>query len=206
MLEDASPVFRANGKPRRRSKVQCDCGSIFMVRNEDLLSGNTHSCGCLHSEMTATRSTKHGHARRGAMTRTYASFRDMNTRARNSNTDCAPYYIERGIAVCNQWNSGICDDAFANFLEYMGECPPGMEIDRWPDNDGNYEPGNVRWATLEQQGRNKRNNRVFTVNGITACLVELCERFQVPYQRTLKRLNQLHWPIERALFTPSQRP
>lgn len=194
-LEEASPCFRRNGKPRRQSRCLCDCGTVFVARNEDLLSGNTRSCGCLHSETTTLRSTKHGHAKRGALTRTYAAWREMLTRVNNPGRERFADYGGRGITVCARW------ETFENFIADMGECPSGLEIDRWPNNDGNYEPGNCRWATRTQQARNKRNNRVFTVNGITACLAELCERHHLRYGLVVRRLA-IGWPIERALSEP----
>ncbi len=207
VLEDAPPEFRKNGKPRRRSFCRCSCGVIFIARNEDLLSGNTKSHGCLQSEITALRSTKHGHAKREAMTGEYQSWRDMITRVDNPNIAAASNYSKRGVCACQ----GLRD--FPTFLNILGTRPHGMEIDRFPNNNtGHYSCGNcpecflngwplnVRWATVKQQARNKRTNLVFTVNGITACLAELCERFQVRYGLVIRRLK-IGWPIERAIFT-----
>ena len=77
-------------------------------------------------------------------------------------------YCERGIVVCERWL------VYANFLEDMGECPSGMTLDRI-DNDKGYEPGNCRWATMKQQQRNRRNNRILTIDGKSACLAEWAE-------------------------------
>jgi hypothetical protein len=77
----------------------------------------------------------------------------MHQRCNNPNNHAFDRYGGRGITVCDRWRS------FENFLADMGERPPGMSIDRWPDNDGNYEPGNCRWATSREQRLNQRRQR-----------------------------------------------
>jgi hypothetical protein len=78
----------------------------------------------------------------------------MLARCRYENRDKEGKYIGRGIKVCDHWL------IFENFLADMGERPEGKTLDRWPDNDGNYEPGNCRWATPTEQARNRRNARL----------------------------------------------
>jgi hypothetical protein len=75
----------------------------------------------------------------------------MNLRCYRVQTQNWERYGGRGIKVCDRWRNSI-----ENFIADMGERPPGMTIDRWPDPDGNYEPGNCRWATSSTQNRNKR--------------------------------------------------
>lgn len=102
------------------------------------------------------------------------------------------YYAERGIVVCERWRS------FENFLADMGERPAGTTLDRWPDNDGNYEPGNCRWATAKQQTNNRRSNRWLTFNGRTMTLTGWAREVGIDVM-TLKQRLRHHWPIERAL-------
>jgi hypothetical protein len=64
------------------------------------------------------------------------------------------YYGARGIKVCERWHDWALFDA--DITRLIGPCPEGMSLDRI-DNDGNYEPGNVRWATRRQQQLNSRN-------------------------------------------------
>jgi len=115
-------------------------------------------------------------------------------RGRCFNPDNAAWanYGGRGITVCERWRE------FENFLEDMGECPSGFTLDRYPNNDGNYEPGNCRWATYRQQNRNRRDNRIITHNGQQKCLAEWAELLNLNYEMLKSRLNR-GWPIERAM-------
>lgn len=84
------------------------------------------------------------------MSPTYSSWRAMLARCRQPNNNRFQYYGARGIQVCERWLS------FENFLEDMGERPAGLSIDRI-DVDGNYEPGNCRWATPLEQRHGRRD-------------------------------------------------
>jgi hypothetical protein len=94
----------------------------------------------------------HGHAPRGKISPTYNSWRDMVERCTNPKNIGWGRYGGAGVKVCARWR------VFANFLEDMGERPPGMSIDR-RRSSGNYTPSNCRWATVLQQAENKRKRR-----------------------------------------------
>lgn len=105
-------------------------------------------------------------------------------------------YGGRGIGMHEDWR-----EDFQAFFDYIGPRPgPGFSVDRI-DNDGNYEPGNVRWATQKQQSRNFRHNRVLTFEGQTKCLVEWAEEIGVN-RRTLQVRLSRGWSVERALTKP----
>lgn len=135
---------------------KCDCGVELVVFGLNLRSGDTQSCGCLHSEMTSARSLKHGHIggstrKKRRTTKTYRCWSNMINRCRNPNAERWLDYGGRGIQVCEQWQD------FRQFLEDMGEAPVGLTIER-KNNDGNYEPNNCKWATYREQRANQRPN------------------------------------------------
>jgi hypothetical protein len=122
---------------------------------------------------------------------------DMKRRCFNPKAAQYRHYGGRGIDVCERWL------VFENFYADMGDPPLGCSIDR-VDNDGNYGPGNCRWADRQQQNKNKRQTRLVTLNGVTKCLKDWCRDLGVPYERILHRINDGGWPIERALLTPER--
>ncbi len=122
----------------------------------------------------------------------------MRTRCRNSRCKDYRHYGGRGIGICSRW------DDFAAFLADMGSRPDRGTIERI-DVDGNYEPGNCRWASQKEQTRNKRTNVRVTFDGQTLCVGEWAERMGLPSQRLWQRLFKLKWPIERALCAEKRR-
>ncbi len=130
----------------------CDCGNIRIVVGGDLTRGKRKSCGCLrvdYGRSSGARLLRHGHAAGGKFSRTYRSWHAMHQRCSNKNDDRYENYGGRGIKVCERWGS------FENFLADMGERPAGLSLHR-TDNDGNYEPGNCKWATSKEQASNRR--------------------------------------------------
>ncbi|MCZ2074151.1 MAG: hypothetical protein LC130_04020 [Bryobacterales bacterium] len=106
-------------------------------------------------------------------------------------------YGGRGISVCQRWK-----ESFVAFLDDMGKRPDGTTLDRI-DNDGNYEPGNCRWATDEEQNGNRRGNIMVTIGEDTMCLKAWCRRLGADYCAAHRRLTKLGWPLEEAVgLTP----
>lgn len=143
--------------------AECDCGEFIIVLRSNLRpNGHTSSCGCLRRETKKIRgralsrqySVENGHKRRihghsSETSGTYVTWESMIQRCENPHHKGFKNYGGRGISICQRWRSG-----FLNFLADMGERPKGHSIDRM-NPDGNYEPGNCRWATPIEQRRNR---------------------------------------------------
>lgn len=145
-------VLSEAGRTRAKKRTwscRCDCGREIVAIGGNLSSKKSRSCGCFRNEeqsrRIASRNTTHGQSN----SPTYRSWAAMHSRCGNANATGFHRYGGRGIIVCGRWSN------FAAFLADMGERPDGKTLDRFPDPDGNYEPGNCRWATPSQQARNK---------------------------------------------------
>jgi hypothetical protein len=119
----------------------------------------------------------------------------MVYRCTNPNGRQWDHYGGRGIQVCAEWRQ-----SFGAFYADMGPRPKGTSLDRI-DNDGNYEPGNCRWATRRQQQRNKRVNRTIAHAGEALTLVEWAERTALCSETIAWRIDA-GWSTESALTTP----
>lgn len=141
------------GSPRSHWRCRCVCGNEKIASGPLLMKGETSSCGCARVEQAArtarTVLRTHGH-RKPHPSLTYVSWQGMRQRCSNPSVDSYQYYGGRGIRVCDHWL------VFENFLADMGERPSKeFSIDR-VDPNGNYEPGNCRWATIVEQRQNRR--------------------------------------------------
>lgn len=132
-------------------------------------------------------------------TRTYRSWVCMIQRCTNPNDGRWIGYGGRGIKVCERWLT------FDLFLADMGIRPENTSLDRFPNNNGGYEPGNCRWASTKEQSVNRRNNRFISFNGRTATLSQWAESIGIPRETLLSRLDR-GWTLERALAGSAVEP
>jgi hypothetical protein len=129
--------------------VACSCGNKRVVSGNSLKRGLTKSCGCYGREVTGNRRRSHGMSR----SREYGAWCKMISRCTNPKDRRFNEWGGRGITVCERWLH-----SFANFYADMGDKPPRTLLDRI-DNDGNYEPGNCRWAMPSESNFNRHKPR-----------------------------------------------
>lgn len=141
-------------------------------------------------------SVTHGEAKKS---KEYEAWCKIKGRCFNPNNKSFYNYGGRGVTVCDRWRL-----SFTNFLEDVGRAPsPKHSIDRI-DNSGNYEPGNVRWATDIQQANNKRNNRFVEYKGQVKTIGRWCDELQINRFTIESRLKR-NWSITKALETPTRK-
>ena len=127
----------------------------------------------------------------------YKSWEQMIQRCLNPSNPSYPRYGGRGITICEQWRK------FEGFFADMGERPIGTTIDRYPDNNGNYEPGNCRWANAKDQANNRRSSALVTAFGESKTLAEwdMDPRCAVS-QHSLQARIARGWDHQKAVETP----
>lgn len=161
VLESAPP---AKGS-KARWACRCRCGAMSILYATHLLRGM--SGGCNHGVSTWP---------------VYGSWQAMRSRVYDEKHPAFHRYGGRGVAICDRWS------AFLNFFEDMGHRPEGKSLDRYPDKDGNYEPGNCRWATPLEQQNNLSTNRFVDFDGQQFTISDLARRLGVPYNTLYSRV------------------
>lgn len=200
VLERLGKIPQGNGARRREAvRARCDCGTEKVIFERNILIGNTQSCGCLCRERVSAARRIHGEVGPKRSSPEYEVWQRIIQRCYDTNKDNYEKYGGAGITVCNRWLVGENGEhAFTCFLKDMGRKPTrAHSIDRFPNRDGNYQPGNCRWATMTQQNRNKNNNRLVNFMGRVMCVAEACELVDIPHWKALSRLNA-GWSVHRA--------
>lgn len=177
-------------------KCKCDCGEEVVKEGIALTKGSVRSCGCLVRKLNkekAAQNAKHGMTK----TRIYKIWQCMKNRCRNSNLHEYQYYGGRGIKVCKEWND------FLPFYEWAisNGYSEKLTLDRL-NVDGDYEPSNCRWISIQEQQLNKRNNQFITYKGETKTVTEWSREKEISLSTLRHRLFVANWSIEKALETP----
>jgi len=192
----------------RLAVFRCDCGNTTAKRMNRVIRGASQYCGrsCRFvGRRVSASKVQHGFCltRNTLERKAYNAWCHMKSRCYNPKFKLFRYYGGRGISVCDEW----LNDPQA-FVSHIG-LPSGFgykaTVDRI-DNNGNYEPGNVRWSTSHQQARNTRRNHFVTVFGETMCLSACAERYGMLGQTLKQRLVRSKWSIEKAVTTPVLTP
>jgi hypothetical protein len=190
IVRETARTVHPSGQTHRTFIVFCECGQRLAVPLGSLRSGNTVSCGCYSREVTSALKpgTRHGMSR----TRTHKSWMSMHERVSGKYKKDTSNYQSRGITVCERWS------VFENFLADMGERPKGKTLDRI-DNDGNYEPGNCRWADNVTQGVNRRTTRFVMVGKERLCLLHAAGRLGVHYKTIIDYGERRGWSLQQSV-------
>lgn len=171
----------------------CKCGSHYICGSIILNNPKIQSCGCYHAETAGQSSVTHGMRR----STEYGIWAGIKKRCFNKKCRAYKDYGGRGITMCQEWVN-----SFEEFYGAVGKRPaPDMEIDRYPNNNGNYEPGNVRWATKKEQANNRRSSRLITIGNDTKTLSQWGESTGLGCGVIRARIAN-GWSQEDAVLTP----
>lgn len=174
---------------RPRYVCQCDCGNFVQVDHYHLKDGHTTSCGCAKLDRLVAMNKTHGQSK----SPTYKAWCEARGRCRNVKHKHFRHYGGRGILFSEKW------DRFEDFLRDLGERPSQRHsLDRI-DVNGNYEPGNCRWATAAEQQNNKRCNRFFEYAGQLLTVTQLSRLTGIPQSNLHRWLVKQGRPIENVL-------
>lgn len=177
----------------------CDCGNKVITTNNNLSTGHTKSCGCYQRDEVRKRLIKHGMRN----TKFFTIWASMRQRCRNKNCPDFKRYGERGIKVCERWNTflNFKDDMHKSYLKHIEEFgEKDTTIDRI-NNNGNYSKENCRWATHKEQARNRRNNYFISYKGKVMCLASWAEITKLPQALIWQRIKRDKWPSQKVFNT-----
>lgn len=183
-----------NGKPRGLIWLcRCDCGKEIKVRYSNIEHCAQTSCGCGREYWR-----KHGFASRSASKARaeYSIWKGIKKRCFDHNDPSWGRYGGRGITICNEWK-----DDFPAFFAHVGARPSSRHTLDRIRNDGNYEPGNVQWATRAEQNRNTRRNLLVTHLGVTRTVADWADDFGILRGTVYARIRAGWDPLD-ALLTP----
>lgn len=197
-LTGIGPIEIVRHGPKTTSVIwlfKCDCGNDRVAAAKLVASGNIKSCGCFKAETALANLPLPIHMQSASPE--YDVWHTMKQRCGNPNATGYDRYGAKGIKVCDRWLN-----SFENFFADMGPRPAkGYTIDRWPNNDGNYEPENVRWATRKENQRNRKCTLIVTAFGRTGPLSSFVDD-KAHYGRAFSRISVCGWPAEKAITAP----
>jgi hypothetical protein len=199
-IKELPPVYSRAGNKRRIAEWKCSCGKSFEASVGNITSGNIKSCGCKKREAILKRCSRHGHSPNSGGTRIYRFWQSMKERCLNGNSWSFHHYGARGIKIYPAWTSSF--ETFFNYFQNkfkMVEIPYGLSMDRI-NNNGDYEPDNLRLATSRIQNNNKRNNRVIIYNGEKMTITQLAKKVGINRTTIAARINKQNKTVKQAIL------
>jgi len=200
MLTQIGVSFRPV-KGKRVAVFKCSCGKNVITRVQHVRYGSISSCGCAGVESSRKRLTENKIAFKHGKKKSieYTTWCSMRARCFNRENESYSNYGGRGIKVCDRWLD------FELFLADMGSRPNGTSIDRI-DNNGNYEPGNCRWADSKTQCNNTRSNLIIEIDGVQRNLKQWSDISGIGRCTIRARLlSKMGWSTKDAVFYPVRR-
>lgn len=182
-------VPKLNGE-RLKWRMRCKCGALRDVLASDIKIGKSVSCGCYQKLRASEANLSHG------MTGSteHNSWRGAKERCYDTKHILYKRYGGRGIRMCDRWRN-----SFEDFLSDMGPKPsPNHQIDRYPNQNGHYEPGNCRWATRKEQCNNKTTNHLLSYKGRTQTMMQWSRELGINYY-TLRSRKRIGYTDEQAI-------
>lgn len=175
-------------------QCNCDAKTIQVILGYRLRNQSSVRCQLCANKLNSEYHTKHG----GKGTRLYSIWKGIKSRCNNPNNQAYEYYGAKGVRVCDEWKESF--ETFKNWSVQNGYSD-NLTIDRI-DTNGNYEPSNCRWVSMEDQNKNKTSNVILTYNNESHTLSEWSQITGI-HRKTIKsRIDRNGWSIERALTTP----
>lgn len=175
-------------------RYRCECGENGIVRQTNLITGSSRSCGCLHREIVSATKTVHGESDK---TPEWIAWMNMISRCENENNPQFKDYGGRGISVCKKWRK-----SYAAFLLDVGRRPSRFHSLNRKNNNKGYSSANVNWATSRQQNSNRRSNVFLMLGGVKKTVMEWARLHRIKPALVYKRLKR-GWSVEESLSTPS---
>lgn len=163
---------------------KCECGNYKEVLSASLRTGKTRSCGCYNDEIRQLTNTIHGHSSRFYKSPSYQCWDAIIQRCTNKKHKQYKDYGGRGIVACDRWLD------FKLFLQDMGEKPSSSYSIERIDNNLGYYKENCKWATREQQSRNKRNNVWITYNSEKLIITDWANRLKTQPSIIRRSINR----------------
>jgi len=182
-----------DGLPIRKGReiyfvVRCDCGKFKQISKGSLKSGASTSCGCFNSEVLKARAT-HGKAKSPI----YAVWNMMKQRCNLPSNKQYKDYGGRGIKVCERW------ETFENFYADVGDPPFLRATLERENNNKDYEPGNIKWATYYEQARNNSKTVIYNYEGQKLTLQDISKKAGVNHSSLATRIYSYGMSLEDAL-------